>query len=146
MTVTHSPVIPVKPVADGHPSARVPAPGADVARPSGLGAGISLGTTVAPTPAYADSAAHQALVYARTATVMRWSFAVARVVAVVGLITLAYLAVSGNWVGNTADALVAWYHATISPYLAIDLTPTHVPTLYDGVFGPIPQPLVVIAD
>lgn len=130
--------MPPEPVVEDRSAVRAPAPEADRATP------VAAKRVAVPATDSVDSSVHRAQVRARTVLVMHWSFIAVRVLTFVGLLVLAYVAISDNWLAQAADALVTWYNATVAPHMEIDLTPRSVPSLYDGLFGPIPQPIVVL--
>lgn len=134
MTATHPPVMPLKPVRSGRPPVRVPAPEAIAVTPEATdqhGESISSDTE-------------------RTAAATRSVFSGVliglRISGLVALMMLIYFAWLHNWLGSTADAAVAWYSTTVAPHLEVDFVGPEVPTIQDGLVGPMNEGSLVVID
>ena len=131
VTATHPPVMPLKPVRTGRPPVRVPAPEAISAPPE----------LTAPHDEHAGSDPERSA--AITRSVFSGVLIGLRICGVVALALVAYFAWSQNWVGNTADAAVTWYSSNVAPYLQVDFVGPEVPTVQDGLVGPMNEPSLV---
>ena len=134
VTATHPPVMPLKPVRTGRPHVRIPAPEAVSVTPE---------TTAPPSEPFKPDPERAA---ATTRSVLSGVLLALRICGVVALVMVAYFAWTQNWIGNTADAAVAWYSANVVPYLEVDLVGPEVPTVQDGLVGPINEQSLVTTD
>src|SRR5690554_1251759 len=126
--------MPLKPVRSGRPPVRVPAPEAISGSPE---ATAPLGAPNRPDPE-------------RSAAVTRSVFSGVliglRVCGLVALGMVTYFAWTQNWIGNAADAAVAWYSTDVAPHLEVDFVGPEVPTVQDGLVGPMNEPSLVTTD
>lgn len=134
MTATQAPVMPLKPVRSGRPPARVPAAEAPSATPEETGVHVET-----PSP-------DAERVAATTRSVFRGVLIGFRISGIVALAMVVYFAWTQNWVGSTADALVTWYSTTVAPYLEVDFVGPAVPTIQDGLVGPINEDSLVVTN
>ena len=66
-----------------------------------------------------------------------------------GLVALAmviYFAWTQNWFGSATDASVTWYSTTVAPLLEVDFVGPEVPTIQDGLVGPMNEDSLVVID
>ena len=131
VTATHPPVIPLKPVRTGHPAVRVPGTEENLATPDATGS---------PSVDNTDERA------ALTRTIFKGVLIGLRISAITVLALVAYIAWDHNWVGQAADAAVTWYTTTVAPYLEVDFVGPEVPTVQDGLVGPMNEPSLVVTD
>lgn len=132
VTATHPPVMPYEPVRTGRHPVRVPAAEASSERPHALDAqGI---------PSDSDHIAET------TRKVFRGVLIGLRICAIVALVLVGYFAWAHNWVGNTADAVVTWYSTNVAPHLEVDFVGPEVPTVHDGLVGPMNEASLVTTD
>lgn len=149
MTATHPPVMPLKPVRTGRPKVRVPAPEATAPSPEVFIPDTPIPDTPVPDSSRPQESAPQLETSRsdRSAVVTRDVFRGVligfRIAAFVALALLIYAGWSQNWIGNTADAAVTWYSTTVAPYLQVDFLGPEVPTVQDGLVGPMNEPSMV---
>lgn len=75
-----------------------------------------------------------------------WVLIGIRIAALAALALVLYLAWSQDWVGSAADAAVTWYTTTVAPHLQVDFVGPEVPTVHDGLVGPMNEPSLVTTD
>lgn len=136
MTATHPPVIPLKPVRAGRPQVRVPAP--EVVTPT-----PEVTAPVSVPGARTTEAERRA---ALTRDVFRGVVRGLRISTFVVLALVVYFAWLHGWVGSAADAVVAWYSTNVVPHLEIHFVEPAVPTVQDGLVGPMNEPALVTVD
>ncbi len=68
-------------------------------------------------------------------------FAIAEAVIVVALVLTAYLAISGDWFGQTVEYISGWYVGEVAPELSPDFTvhrPPAMPMIGPALDGRVP--------
>lgn len=126
--------MPLKPVRSGRPPVRVPAPEAPSATPETTGSDVESAS---------PDAQH---IVATTRSVFRGVLIGLRVCGIVALAMVIYFAWTQDWVGSTADAAITWYSTTVAPHLEVDFVGPTVPTIQDGLVGPMNEDSLVVTN
>lgn len=142
MTVTHPSVMALKPVTEGRHPVRVTAPKVTTARPRTIAPPREQQAVVDPIAA----AQERVLIERRTQLAIRLTGVAFKVLAVAGMLMIAYLAVSQNWIGAATDGLMTWYTGTIAPYLSMNPVPPELPVGNGALFTDAATPAFVLPD